>query len=210
VSIGLNENDIGHDREIWYPNLRTCLSLTLVLDDGTMLGTHMTAATTMTQIEMIAGYFAEQRGEAEVLCMLLIGNIDSWRVHDEEPLRTGGNLRATLRDFLGTDCVIYQYDSARAKSGGRGAAVHLIHTGGAFPYVGLLQEGDWSNFLSMDRNSSAFAKLTARRKVQRVVEATPWGRDAGAPHGVCDPKAIVMIRATGSEKPVRQRDMKIT
>lgn len=171
-----------------------------------MLGTHMTAGTTITKLEFIADYFTARRGEAEVQCMLLIGNIRDWRVHREERLRTGGNLRETLRDFLRSESPIYHYDSVYTDAGGPGAAAHLIHTGGAFPYIGLLKEGAWIKFGSIAKRHPSFDRLN----VVEVHEPLLAGRTTSKPPGIYPPSHIPIVSKNGTETEIMQKDMTLT
>ncbi|WP_282608711.1 hypothetical protein [Pelagibius sp. Alg239-R121] len=208
MAISLNEFDLGRDREIWYPNLQTCLGFTVVLDDGTLLGTHMTAGTTLRVIQYTCEYFEQQRGAANILSMLLIGNISDWNTHRESLLRTGGNLRETLRAAMNTDCVIYQYDSVCAESGGIGAAAHLRHKGGAHPYpdVELVKEGDWSFFMNFDPGHAAVQNL----EIKHVYVPSILAAQAGAIHGVQAPQIVRMVRATGDKTAIEEGEMERT
>ncbi|WP_282609548.1 hypothetical protein [Pelagibius sp. Alg239-R121] len=203
MGIGLNENDAGHDREIWYHNLISCLSFTIVLDDGTLLGTHMTVLTTRRKLELIIEYFQEERGDANILCMLLIGNIGRWATHAEEDLRTGGNLRATLRELMGVgvDCTIYQYDSMASDAGGMGAAAHLIHKGGAYPYpyVDIVKDGDWSHFMNIRASHPARPRLKAKSVYGAVRR--------GESRGMRQTRFVPMIRAIGPKTAIAEGDM---
>ncbi len=205
MAISLNEYDVGRDREIWYPNLQTCLSLTVVLDDGTLLGTHMTAGTTLRALEYTCEYFEQQRAGANILSMLLIGNVDAWKLKEESFLRTGGSLRETLRALMNTACVVYQYDTALADAGGIGAAAHLRHKGGAYPFpdVELVKDGDWVIFAGFPADHAAVQNL----EVKHIYEPSLLGGQAGAPHGVLAPHFVQMVRAIGERVQIEEADM---
>lgn len=206
MAISLNEDDVGRDREIWYPNLRNCMSCSLVLDDGTLLGAHMTLLTTLRAFEYMCKYFETERRGAKIVSILLIGNVVDWKMHDVEFLRSGTNLHFSLRSSLNTGCVIYQYDSVASEAGGLGAAAHVMHCGDAvrYPDVELVKADNWSNFIKFPPDHKAVQKL----QIKHIFTPSPWAADHGSRSGCDDVDEVCMVRATGDATIIQENEMK--
>lgn len=202
MAIALNEDEAGRNREIWFPNLQSCLGFTVVLDDGQLLGAHLTMPTTLDQVQDIGGYFHEIREGANIISMLLIGHIGEWRRKAEQELRSGGNLRQTLRGLMNTDCVIYQYDSVQSASGGLGATAHLIHQGGAFPYphVDLFKPNACPVASWLDSGHPLMANL----EIKRSYAAGQLGQE----RGMRAPRSVAVMADVGTKTKITEGMMK--
>ena len=172
MTVSVDEDQCACDRDIYYPNLQTCLSITCALTNSPLLlGTHLTTGTTNDDAKVILGQMREWQGGMEVAQIYLIGNLAVWANNVNTKLRWNNTLVATLRKSFKFKGPVYAFDSVTAPGGGIGSAAEIESMQNSQPACRYVGSG---RFLvsAIDRSSEGMIKRLRRHQGQRTLEAT--------------------------------------
>ncbi len=136
MAVSLDEEHCAKDDStIYYPNLCSCLSVTLVYTDA-LVGTHLTTGTKDVYGHVIFTKMQElAQGEGNLLSIFLIGNVQQFTTNQNQGtknMRLPRKLVRTLAGFFG-NARILSFDSVAQF--GESNAVRLERTGTAAPFT---------------------------------------------------------------------------
>jgi hypothetical protein len=156
MAIYLDENWAGRDAVIFYPNLQSCLSVTLALNGSAdFVGTHLTTGTNEVEMQAIFAYMNQLAGNDTIGGIYCLGNLVEFREKPGSDSPVDGSLQGTLSlryplqlaNTLGRifhfNYPIKCFDTVRAVGGGVGSMARVRRVIQTVVECGFVKQGEY-------------------------------------------------------------------
>jgi hypothetical protein len=130
MAIFLDEDCVGRSKNVYFPNLQSCLSLSCVgIDQSKIIGAHLTIGTDEKIWPVMAKYMVQLLEGAKIQEIYCIGNLNFFKMHRYPELQYP-RMIATFRNELGYGGFVKFFDLPAACGGKVGGMAYLSNSNG--------------------------------------------------------------------------------